>query len=135
MYAESIDENPRRTLILADGDVNETASHVAASVSGDDVWVVAPAGPVAGERWIVDVRAREVNARRRLEAWMSVLATRAWRVGGEIGDANVRLAVGDARAVFDADLVIHVRPGEAARPAGRAGRAHRWPAAAYAGAR
>jgi hypothetical protein len=136
VYAESIDENRPRTLIVADGDVDQTASHVAASVAGDDVWIVAPAGPVAGERWIVDVQAREANARRRLDAWMSVLSPRAWRVGGEIGDANVRLAVGDARAVFDADDVIHVRRvAEPARPARRAGRALRWPVAAYAGAR
>jgi hypothetical protein len=136
MNPYSNEHDRRRVLIVADDDPEHAAPGLAATVTQDDVFVVAPAGPVAGERWVVDLGEREASARRRLEAWVSSLTPWAWRVTGEIGDADTRLAVGDARAVFDADDVIYVaRLREPARRARRAGAA-RWSSVpAYAGGR
>ncbi len=136
MNPESNEHNRRRVLIVADDDPEHAAPGLAASVTQGDVFVVAPAGPVAGERWIVDVGAREASSRRRLEAWESSLTPLAWRVTGEIGDADTRLAVSDARAVFEADEVIYVaRMREPAARARHAGAAPWSSMPAYAGGR
>jgi hypothetical protein len=88
------------------GSHDPALDHIAHSVRGNDVHVVAPASPLAGERWLVDVAAREQDARRRLESWTSVLALYASRVDGEVGDENPRLALADARRELGDDAVL-----------------------------
>ncbi len=103
---------PSRTpvILLADrecaGSHDPALSHIAQSVRGNDVHVVASASPLAGERWLVDVAAREEDARRRLGSWTSVLAPYASLVDGEVGDENPRLALADARREFGDDAVL-----------------------------
>ena len=67
------------------------------AVTDATVLLVAPALPVPGERWIVDLDARESQARSRLERWFGALADHASAIEAEVGDADPRAAAGDAR--------------------------------------
>ena len=98
------------------GSHDPALSHIAQSVRGNDVHVVAPASPLAGERWLVDVAAREEDARRRLESWTAALAPYASRVDGEVGDENPRLALADARRELGDDAVLLSVSNSAASP-------------------
>jgi hypothetical protein len=59
----------RRVVVVVDGDFpgagHPEARRVIDAVSGARALVVAPAGPVAGERWVVDLSARAEQARRQ----------------------------------------------------------------------
>lgn len=97
---------------------------IADVASRSRVHLVVPARPVAGERWLIDVAAREQDAHERLESWTTALAALAIRVDGQIGDANQRLAVADARRELGHELVLltvsdstHSPAVAAARPA------------------
>lgn len=104
----------RRIVVLADREVAAVdagdLSRIADAAAAGDVLIVAPAGPVAGERWIVDLTARSTQARERLDAWATLLASRARSVEVEIGDENPRFALADARREFRPDAVITLEP-------------------------
>ena len=85
------------------------------AVADGHVLVVAPAGPVAGERWIVDLSARRAQAEDRLRGWATMLARHASELELEVGDENPRLALSDARGAFPADAVIGVCAARRAR--------------------
>ena len=117
-----------RILIVADRDLPDVEAIEA--VKDAHVLIVAPAGPVAGERWIIDLTARERAAQERLETWRAVLAPHAVRVDGEVGHADVRAAVEDASAAFGPERVVigeatvpRPRFARPARPAARRARA------------
>jgi hypothetical protein len=106
-----------RVLVVVHGepsDGDDQLRRFVDAVEEADVLLVAPTVPVPGERWIVDVDAREARARSRLERWTGVLADHARRVGTEIGDPSSRLAIADALHDFPADTVI-TTPGTAPR--------------------
>ena len=88
------------------GEEDPDARRIAQAVAGRELLVVAPAGPVAGERWTVDLVAREQQARRRLASWTHALARHARAVKGETGDPSARLAVADAHAAYGPAVVI-----------------------------
>jgi hypothetical protein len=76
------------------------------AVAGANVLLVAPALPVPGERWIVDLDAREARTRSRVERWIGALADHASKIATEIGDADPRVAVADALREFPLARVI-----------------------------
>ena len=88
--------NAHRVVVIADGEPpapHDPASHALAdAVHGAHVLLVAPASAGPGERWIVDLDAREAQARRRLHAWAVVVAAHASAVETEVGDPSARLA-------------------------------------------
>lgn len=86
--------------------------------------LVAPTVPVSGERWIIDLDAREARARSRLERWTGVLADHARRIETDIGDPSSRLAIADALHDFPADTVI-TTPATASRTPAEPGRVTR----------
>ena len=110
MPTTTITPSQTPVILLADrecaGSHDPALNHIAQSVRGNDVHVVAPASPLAGERWLVDVAAREEDARRRLESWIAALAPDASRLDGEVGDENPRLALADARRELGDDAVL-----------------------------
>ncbi len=110
MPTTTITPSQTPVILLADrecaGTHDPALNHIAQAVRGNDVHVVAPASPLAGERWLVDVAAREEDARRRLESWTSALAPYASCVDGEVGDENPRLALADARHELGDDAVL-----------------------------
>lgn len=114
-------EHHHRVVVVADGEPpaphDPAAQELVADVTGAHVLVVAPASAVPGERWIVDLDAREAQARRRVDAWAATIATHASAVETEVGDASPRLAIADARRAFRPHAVV------ASAPAGRAGAA------------
>lgn len=91
---------PPLTVILADRDVDALDAHdlrrLTDAASDGHVVLVAPAGPVEGERWIVDLTARRAHAQGRLEAWSAVLAPYARSIATETGDACPRRALANA---------------------------------------
>jgi hypothetical protein len=103
----------RRVVVVGDGDFpgaeHPEARRVIDAVSGARALVVAPAGPVAGERWVVDLSARAEQARRRLDDWWSALAPHVCTVDVAVGDASATLAAADAQHAFRADTVIATR--------------------------
>jgi hypothetical protein len=108
----------RRLLVLVDGlcpgGDDFRARWIAARAQAADVLLVAPALPVAGERWIIDLDARRARARANLASWVDALVDEAASVRGEIGDASPRLAVADALDGFGAGEYLDAR-----RPAHR----------------
>ena len=108
----------RRLLVLVDGPYpardDFRARWIAARAQAADVLLVAPALPVAGERWIIDLDARRAGARANLASWVAALVDDASSVQGEIGDESPRLAVADALEGFAADEYLDAR-----RPADR----------------
>lgn len=109
----------RQLLVLVDGPFpglqHERAALIAARAQAADVLVVAPALPVPGERWIIDLEARRAQAGANLRSWSEALAGEAESVQGEIGDESPRLAVADALEGFAADEYLDTRlPGEPA---------------------
>lgn len=113
----------RRLLVLVDGpfpgDQHYRAGLILARAQGADVLVVAPTLPVAGERWIIDLDAREAQARANLQSWTEALSGRAERVRGAIGDESPRLAVADALDGFAADEYLDAWVLERPSPAPR----------------
>ena len=103
-----------RVIVLADRDAAMLDAHelrrLNNAVADGRVLVVAPAGPVAGERWIVDRSARRAQAEDRLRGWATMLARHASELELEVGDENPRLALSDARGAFPADAVIGFAP-------------------------
>jgi hypothetical protein len=101
---------PTHLIVLAEcecaGDDNAELRHIADAARGRHVRVVAPAGPIPGEDWLVDVTAREQEARRRIESWTRALAPFAATVAGEVGDENPRLALADARRDVGRDAPV-----------------------------
>ena len=79
------------------------------AVADAHVMVVAPAGPVAGERWIVDLTARRVRAEERLNDWATMLTRQVRELELEVGDENPRLALADARRAFRPDACDRAR--------------------------
>jgi hypothetical protein len=114
-------ERRRRLIVLVYGSFpgrdKFRASWIVARAQGAEVLVVAPARPVAGERWIIDLDARRARARANLASWVDALVDEAASVRGEIGDASPRLAVADALAAFPADEYLDAgTPAEASPP-------------------
>jgi hypothetical protein len=87
------------------------------AVTDANVLLVAPALPVPGERWIVDLDARESRARTRVERWFAALADDASLIESEIGDADPRAAVADARRLLPAAQIVDAPAAERERTA------------------
>jgi hypothetical protein len=115
--------NPRRLLVLVGGrfpgSQDDRAGLILARARGAEVLVVAPTLPIAGERWIIDLDAREAQAHANLQSWIDALADPAETVRGEIGDENSQLAVADALAGFAADEYLDARVRDHRPPAPR----------------
>jgi hypothetical protein len=113
-------EHPRRVVVVADGDPpaphDPASQKLVAAVSGAHVLVAAPASAVPGERWVVDVEAREAQARGRADAWAATIATHASAVETEVGDPSPRLALADARRSFRPHAVVAGAPPVRAAP-------------------
>ncbi len=124
MSATTTPSAERHVVVVVDGDFpgagHPEARRVIDAVSGGHTLLVAPAGPVPGERWVVDLSARAEQARRRLDGWSSALTPHALTVDVEIGDASPILAAADARHAFSADTVVatHTAKPAEARPRG-----------------
>jgi hypothetical protein len=105
--AASMPPTPRRLLVLVGGPFpgsqDDRAGLILARARGAEVLVVAPALPIPGERWTVDLDARKAQARANLRSWTDALADQAECVHGEVGDESPRLAVSDALDGFAAD--------------------------------
>ncbi len=118
----------RRLLIVASHDVamldRGQLEDLLEAARGGHVRVVAPARAVRGERWIIDLTAREAQARRRLEGWRGALERHAGLVEAEIGDADARLALADAQREFEPQTVVATVP--SAAPAQEMGWTRRW---------
>lgn len=113
-----------RVLVVIEGeprDHHDQLRGIVDAVEEADVLLVAPTLPVPGESWIVDLDAREAQARSRLGRWSSVLAEHARSVETEIGDPSPRLAIADSRDDFPADTVITTPATAPARRQSRAG--------------
>lgn len=113
----------RRVVVVVDGDFpgagHPEVGRVIDAVSGAHALVVAPAGPVAGERWVIDLSARDAQAWRRLDDWWSAVAPQVRTVDVEVGDASPTLAAADAQHAFRADTVIATRTAAPAEPSSR----------------
>jgi hypothetical protein len=103
----------RRLIVLVDdqfpGRDEFRESWIAARAQGAEVLVIAPALPVPGERWIIDLDARQAQARAHLASWVEALADTAASVRGEVGAESPSLAVADALAAFAADEYLDAR--------------------------
>lgn len=114
----------RRLLVLVGGPFpghgDDRASLVLARARGAEALVVAPTLPVAGERWVIDLDARESRARANLRSWVDALAGQAASVRGELGDENPDLAVADALDGFAADEFLDALVPGGPSPARRA---------------
>ena len=104
----------RRIIVLADRDVTtldtEQLERLNNAVADGHVLIVAPAGPVAAERWIVDLTARRQRAEDRLNDWATMLTRQARQLEIEVGDESARLALADARRAFRPEVVIALAP-------------------------
>jgi hypothetical protein len=114
-------ERLRRLIVLVDGPFpgrdEFRASWIAARAQGAEVLAVAPAVPVPGERWIIDLDARQARARAHLASWVEALADTAASIRGEIGAESPSLAVADALAAFPADEYLDAgTPADASPP-------------------
>ena len=87
------------------------------AVTDGKVLLVAPALPIPRERWIVDLDARDSRARSRVERWLGALADHASLIEAEIGDADPRAAVADARRLLPAAQIVDAPAAERARTA------------------
>ena len=87
------------------------------AVTDANVLLVAPALPVPGERWIVDLDARESQASSRVERWFGALADHASLIEAEIGDADPRAAVADALRLLPAAQIVDAPAAERERTA------------------
>ena len=96
-------------LIVCGEPADQSPEHLARihdAVTAAKVVLVSPALPLPGERWIADRDARAAQARSRLERWSAVLARHAVAIAAEVGDADPRLAAGDARRERPAAQII-----------------------------
>ena len=88
--ASTITFTQTHLIVLAEreyaGDHDPELRRIADAARGRHVRVVAPAGPIPGEHWLVDITAREQDARRRIKSWTLALAPFAATVDGEVGD-------------------------------------------------
>ena len=84
----------------------ERLHEIRAAVTDANVLLVAPALPVSGERWIIDLDARASQARSRLQRWAAALADDASAVEATVGDADPRQAAVDARREFPAARIV-----------------------------
>jgi hypothetical protein len=97
-------------LIVCGEPADQSPEHLARildTVTDAKVVLVAPALPVTGERWIVDLAARASRARSRLQRWSAVLADHAVAIASEVGDADPRAVAGDARRELPTAQVIY----------------------------
>jgi hypothetical protein len=88
------------------GHHDPTVHEIARAADGRHIHLVAPAGAIARERWLIDVEARERVARDRLHGWTTALAPLALAVDGEVGDESPRLALADAQRELGRDAVL-----------------------------
>ena len=120
MQNRTQDVPARRVLVIVDRDFPENepdARRLVEEVRGGDVLVVASAGAVPGERWIIDLTAREAQARRRLTGWIDALAPHARTIASEVGDADPGLARDDAQRDHAPHTVVTTAGADApARP-------------------
>ena len=104
----------RRVVVLADREADALSVSdrrlLAAAAAASQVLIVAPAGPVSGERWVIDLAVRRARAQERLEAWAALLAPHARRVRSEVGDATPRCALADACGQFGPDRIVALEP-------------------------
>jgi hypothetical protein len=110
---------PTSVIVVARDEPDEQLSQLRELVAGANVLLVAPALPVPGERWIIDLDARAAQARSRLQQWTVALAGHAATIEGEVGDADPRLAVADARRALPAARVVDAAASRRERPAPR----------------
>lgn len=117
MFAHS----PTPVILVARGEPAdqpaEQLRRIRDAVTDSNVLLVAPALPVPGERWIVDLDARESQARSRLQRWIGALVDHAAAIETEIGDADPRAAVADARRELPAARVVDASTAERKRTA------------------
>ncbi len=102
---------PERVLIVVDRAFDPgLAEHRQALgvVDGRNVHIVTAAAPVAGERWIIDLTARERAARERLRSWERVVGRHARSTAVDVGDEHLASAVADARGALRPDRVVVV---------------------------
>jgi hypothetical protein len=108
--AASTTQARQRLLVLVGGPFpghdRAVARRILAAARGAEVLVVAPKLAVPGERWIIDLGARERQARTNLRSWIDALADRAESIHGEVGDESPGLAVADASERFAADELL-----------------------------
>ena len=93
----------------------EHLGRIREAVTDANVLLVAPALPVPGERWIIDLDARASQARSRLQQWITALADHASPVAAEVGDADPRMAARDARRARPTAQIIDAPRAEAER--------------------
>ena len=134
---------PAEVILVAHGEpADQSPEHLGRirdAVTGAKVLLVAPARPVAGERWIIDLDARASQARSRLQLWIAALAGHASAISAQVGDADPRMAASDARRelptaqILDAPGAEPTRPAGPGRPMRLAGRAGLMPVPAAAG--
>jgi len=100
----------RRVLVLVShpfpGHDQPAARRILAAVQNAEVLVVAPTLPIRGERWLIDLNARERQASANLQSWTDALADPVESVHGEIGDESPGNAVTDALGDFAADDLV-----------------------------
>jgi hypothetical protein len=112
---------PTEVILVARGEPAdqspEQLRRIRDAVTEANVLLVAPALPVPGERWIVDLDARESQARSRAERWFAALADRASVIEAEIGDADLRAAVADARRLLPSAQIVDAPAAERERTA------------------
>lgn len=103
--------SPERILVVVDRAFDpELAEHrrVLGVVEGRDVAIVTAAAPVSGERWIIDLTARERAARERLLSWERVVGRHARSTAVDVGDEHLAAATADARGALRPDRVLVV---------------------------
>ena len=110
---------PTDVILVARGEpADQSPEHlgrIREAVTDAKVLLVAPALPVAGERWIIDLDARAAQARSRLQHWFAALADHVSAVDAEAGDADPRMAARDARRERPTAQLIDAPGAEAER--------------------
>jgi hypothetical protein len=113
---------PPHVILVAEGEPAdqplERLRRIRDSVTDANVLLVAPVLPIPGERWIVDLDARASQARSRVQRWIVALADHASAVEAEVGDADPRMALSDARREFPDAQIISAPAVEPQRTAG-----------------
>jgi hypothetical protein len=106
-----------RLLVLADEPVD--AARVRAALPGVDLAgaVVLVVGPLVSESrvafWMSDTDEAAAEARETEERSVQSLRSAGVKAAGEVGDSDPLLALQDALATFDADLVLLLTGDEA----------------------
>ena len=97
--------NPHRAImVIGNEDPPEAVFREAEQY--DEVFVIARAVAMPGDRWVIDGDAARSVARARLQRALRRLRSLGVRALGAVGDENAAAARSDARAVFPAATVL-----------------------------